>query len=102
MIEHDGKKFYTIYEITDLIEDSTTELHKVWEKKYPNYRNVILVEQVSRVLYEAKRNKAVVFIEYTKTKNANKKYFAFSVESVIEYMQKSDDRAFNIKVIDKE
>ena len=102
MIEHEGEKYYTILEISDLIEDTRTDLHKVWKEKYPNYQNIILPEQVSRVLYEAKRNKDIVFIEYTKTKNANKKYFAFSINSVIEYIQKSYDRAFNIKVIDKE
>ena len=104
MIEHEGKKFYTTYEITDLINDDKTEIHKLWEKKYPNYQNVVLLEQVNRILYEAKRNKKIVFIEYTKTENARKKYFAFWIDSVIEYIENRDvlNRAFNIKVIDKE
>lgn len=104
MIEHKGKKFYTTYEITDLINDESTEIHKVWEEIYPNYKNVVLLEQVNRILYEAKKNKKVVFIEYTKTEKAMKKYFAFEVESVIEYIKNRDvlNRAFNIKVIEKE
>ena len=104
MIEHKGKKFYTTYEITDLINDKNTEIHKVWENKYPNYQNVVLLEQVNRILYEAKKNKKVVFIEYTKTEKAKKKYFAFCIDSVIEYIENRDvlNRAFNIKVIDKE
>ena len=104
MIEHEGKQFYTTYEIKDLINDDETEIHKVWKNKYPNYQNVVLLEQVNRILYEAKKNKKVVFIEYTKTENAIKKYFAFEVNSVIEYIQNRDvlNRAFNIKVIDKE
>lgn len=104
MIEHEGKKFYTTYEITDLINDETTEIHKIWKSKYPNYEKVILLEQVNRILYEAKKNKKVVFIEYTKTENAQKKYFAFWVDDVIEYIKNRDvlNRAFNIKVIEKE
>ena len=104
MIEHQGKQFYTTYEITDLINDETTEIHQVWENKYPKYKSVVLIEQVNRILYEAKRNKKVVYIEYTKTENASKKYFAFDIDSVIEYIKNRDvlNRAFNIKVIEKE
>ena len=104
MIEHKGKKFYTTYEITELINDESSELHSVWKSKYPNYQNIVLLEQVNRILYEAKKNKKVVFIEYTKTENASKKYFAFDVESVIEYIKNRDvlNRAFNIKVFEKE
>ena len=104
MIEHEGKKFYTTYEITDLINDETTEIHKVWKEKNPNYINVVLREQVTRILYEAKKTKKVVFIEYTKTENASKKYFAFWIDDVIDYVKNRDglSRAFNIKVVDKE
>ena len=104
MIEYEGKRFYTTYEITELINDSTTDIHNVWKNKYPNYQNVVLLEQVNRILYEAKRNKKVVFIEYTKTEKAQKKYFAFEIGSVIDYIQNRDvlNKAFNIKVINKE
>ena len=104
MIEHKGKKFYTTYEITDLINDENTEIHKVWKSIYPNYQNIVLLEQVNRILYEAKKNKKVVFIEYTKSETAKKKYFAFWVEDVIEYIKKRDvlNKAFNIKIVEKE
>lgn len=104
MITHEGKNYYTTYEITDLINDEKTEIHKIWKAKYPNYMNVVLLEQVNRIVYEAKKNKKIVFIEFIKTENATKKYFAFDIDSLIDYIQNRDvlNRAFNIKVFNKE
>ena len=104
MIEHKGKKFYTTYEITESINSEDSEIHKVWEEIYPNYKNVVLLEQVNRIIYEAKKSKKIVFIEYTKTENAKKKYFAFDIDSIIEYIKNRDvlNRAFNIKVYEME
>ena len=104
MIEHNGKKFYTTYEITDLINDEKTDIHQIWEEKYPKYRKVVLLEQVNHILYEAKKNKKVLHIEFTKSETATKKYYAFELESVIDYIKNRDvlSRAFNIRVLEKE
>lgn len=104
MIEHKEKKYYTTYEITKLINDPDTEISKIWEEKYPNFQKIILLEQVNRILYEAKKYKKVEFAEYTKTENAKKKYFAFEYQSVIDYIKNRDvsNKAYNIKVVEKE
>lgn len=102
MIEHEKKKYFTNYELLELIRDENTELHKAWKAAFPKFENVILLEQVNRVLYEAKKYKKVEFVEFTKTKSSKKKYFAFEINSVIDYISNYKDRIFNIKVINKE
>ena len=100
MIEHKGKKFYTTYEIVDLINNPETEIHKNWKNCFPKYENVILYEQVTRILYEAKKHKEITFVQFTKGKNGKKVYYAFLLEDVISYINKT--KASNIKFIDKE
>ena len=48
MIENNGKRYYTPYEIVDLITNSDTDIHKKWKERFPKYENVILFEQVNR------------------------------------------------------
>ena len=104
MIENNGKKYYTTYELKDLINDPDTEIHKIWMAAYPRCKEIILQEQVNRILYEAKRNKAVSIVEYTMGEKGQKKYFAFLLDDVIEYIKNREfmPKASNIKFIDKE
>lgn len=104
MIENNGRKYYTALECVELINDESTEIHKVWEKKYPNYQNIVLLDQVNRILYEAKKLKKISFVEYTKTEKSNKKYFAFQIDEVIEYISTRDilKQPYNLNFIDKE
>ena len=100
MIEREGKKYYTTYEIVDLINDETSLLHKKWKQLYPNCENVILLEQVNRVLYTAKNDKEVSFVQFTRGEKGKKKYLAFLIDDVITYIEKK--HAANMKFIDKE
>lgn len=100
MIENNGKRYFTPYEIVDMISNSDTEIHKKWKDRFPKYENVILFEQVNRILYEAKKNKEVAFVQFTRGEKGKKVYYAFLLEDVITYISKS--KASNIKVIDKE
>ena len=100
MIENNGKRYFTPYEIVDMISNSDTEIHKKWKDRFPKYETVILFEQVNRILYEAKKNKEVAFVQFTRGEKGKKVYYAFLLEDVITYISKS--KASNIKVIDKE
>ena len=104
MIENNGKKYFTTIEIVELINDETTELHNKWVEKHPNYKEVILLEQVNRILYEAKKNKEISVVEYTKSEKSSKKYFAFLIDDVIAYISKdkAELKPCNVKFIDKE
>lgn len=100
MIEKGNKRYYTTFELVDLIENPETELHKTWKSVYPNYENVVLFEQVSRVVYEGKKVKDISFVEFTKGDKGKKKFYAFLVDDVINYVIKK--RGANLKFIDKE
>lgn len=100
MIEHENKKYYTIFEIVDLIENPDAKIHKTWKTVYPNYEKVVLFEQVSRVVYEGKRIKAISFVEFTKGDRGKKKFYAFLIDDVINYVIKK--HGANLKFIDKE
>ncbi len=100
MIENGSKKYYTIYELVDLIENPDTEIHKIWKEVYPKYEKIVLFEQVNRVVYEGKKNKAISFVEFTKGENGKKKFYAFLDDDVINYVIQK--RGSNMKFIDKE
>ena len=100
MIENKGKKYYTTYEIVDLINNSDTEIHKKWKECFPKHENIILFEQVNRILYKTKKNKEVSFVEFTRGEKGKKVYYAFLLDDVISYINKT--KASNIKFIDKE
>ena len=104
MIEQNGKKYYTTYELVKLITDSTTELSQAWQKYKPNYQNVILLEQVCRIVYEGKKKRKISVVEFTKSEKASKKYYAFLLDDVINYLssRESDRKVYNVKVIEKE
>ena len=103
MIEHNGNKYYTTYEIKDLINDASTEIHKLWFEKMPHCKNGVYIDQVSRILYEGKKNKQISFAEFTKTEKGTKKYFAFLLDDVIEFIKiRETYKHYNITIIDKE
>lgn len=106
MIENEGKKYYTTYEILNLVRDETSELNELWNNRFPKYRERqrILFEQVSRVLYKAKNRKQISYITFTRSEQGTKKYFAFLLEDVIAFLREESNfnKAFNIKTIDKE
>ncbi|MBO6104551.1 MAG: hypothetical protein J6O99_01475, partial [Methanobrevibacter sp.] len=88
------------HEIVELINDPKTEIHKKWKERYKNYENVVLYEQVNRIVYEAKKNKSVAFVEFTRGEKGKKVYFAFLIDDVISYIIKK--KASNIKFVEKE
>ena len=100
MIENNGKKYYTPYEIVDLINNPDTEIHKKWKERFPKFENIILYEQVTRIIYEAKKNKEVAFVQFTRGEKGKKIYYAFLIDDVLTYINKT--KAANIKFIDKE
>lgn len=104
MVENNNKKYYTNYELVDLINDETSEIHKVWKEKFSRNREVVLLEQVNRLVYEGKKNKTISYVEFTRGENGKKKYYAFLLEDVIEYIQQRErtKKACNVKFIDKE
>ena len=102
MIESKGKKYYTTYELKDIINDPDAELHKLWFKKMPHSKNVVYIEQVSRVLYEGKKNNQISFAEYTRSEKGTKKYFAFLLEDVIEYVKiRETYKHYNVKIVER-
>ena len=103
MIESNGKKYYTTYELKDMINDESTELHQLWFAKMPHCKKAVYTEQISRILYEGKKNKLISIAEYTRSENGKKKYFAFLLDDVIEYVKKRETyKHYNIKIIEKE
>ena len=100
MIKRNNIKYYTTYEIVDLINDPRSELYSIWRKFYPKCEKVILLEQVNRIVFTAKKLKKISFIEFTRGVNGKKKYYAFPVDDLIKYIEQY--HASNIKLIDKE
>ena len=102
MIESNGKKYYTTYELKDMINDETTELHKLWFEKMPHCKNAVYIEQVSRILYEGKENKQISFAEFTRSENGKKKYFAFLLDDVIEFVKSRETyKHYNVKIVER-
>lgn len=101
MIEHNGKKYYSIMELIDFINDEDTELHSVWKRYFPKYKNVVLLDQVSRILGAAKKAKKIDFLEYTKHPETFRKYYAYTILDVINYITKEYGSVFNVKLNNK-
>ena len=89
MIENKNKKYYTINELLDFIENESTELSKVWKTTFPKFANVVLLDQIARVFGEAKRNKQINYIQFKKNKDSQKSYYAYAIEDVIDYLKNS-------------
>ena len=103
MIENKGKKYYTTYEIKDMVNEPDTELHKLWFENMPHQRDFVLIEQVNRIMYEGKNNKHISVAEFTRTENGKKKYFAFLIDDVFEYVKTRESlKQYNVKFTDKE
>ena len=86
MIENGGKKYYTPNELIDFIKDETTELSKVWKKTFPKFENVVLLDQINRVFSEARKTNSINYIQFKKNKAANKSFYAYAIEDVIDYL----------------
>ena len=86
MIENGNKKYYTPNELLDFIEDETTELSKTWKKTFPKFENVVLLDQINRVFSEARKNKSINYVQFKKNKDANKSFYAYAIEDVIDYL----------------
>lgn len=87
MIENDGKKYYTPNELIDFIKDETTELGKVWKKTFPKFEKVVLLDQINRVFSDARKNNSVNYIQFKKNQNANKSFYAYAIEDVVDYLE---------------
>lgn len=89
MIENGKKKYYTTNELIDFIEDEKTELSKAWKKTFPKFEIVVLLDQINRVISEARKNNLINYIQFKKNKDANKSFYAYAIEDVIDYLENS-------------
>ena len=102
MIENKSKKYYTPNELLDFIEDESTELSKTWKKTFPKFENVVLLDQINRVFSEARKNNSIVYIQFKKNKDANKSFYAYAIEDVIDYLVNAyPKKVFDITVHNK-
>ena len=102
MVENKNKKYYTTNELLDFIEDEKTELGKTWKRVFPKFESIVLLDQVSRVLAEARKIKSVNYIQFKKNKDSNKQFYAYAIEDVIDYLVNVySKKAFNITVHNK-
>ena len=102
MIENGNKKYYTSNELLDFIEDENMELSKVWKKTFPKFENVVILDQINRVFSEARKNNSMNYIQFKKNKDANKLFYAYAIEDVIDYLVNTySKKVFDIKVHNK-
>lgn len=101
MIKYDGKKYYTPVEFLDLIEDGTSEISEAWKKHFPNYKKVILLDQIKRVLQEARNERKINYMKFKKSQDSEKLFYAFTEKDVIDYLENSE-KVFDIKLNEKE
>ena len=102
MIENKGKRYYTPREMLEIITDEKTELSKAWKKRFPKFQSIVLLDQINRVLNDARRNKEISFISFNKSQHAHKEYYAFTLEDVIDYLVNTyPKKVFDITVHNK-
>ena len=102
MIENGNKEYYTPNELLDFIEDEKTELSKAWKKTFPKFENVVILDQINRVFSEARKNNSMNYIQFKKNKDANKLFYAYAIEDVIDYLVNTySKKVFDIKVHNK-
>ena len=102
MVENGNKKYYTSIELQDFIEDEKTEIGKVWKKTFPKFDRVVLLDQINRVFSEARKNNSINYIQFKKNKDANKSFYAYSIEDVIDYLVNTyTKKVFDITVHNK-
>jgi hypothetical protein len=101
MIEFNSKKYYQPIELIDFINDSSSKLSKLWKQKFPKYQQVVLLDQINRVLKTARAESKINFIKFKKYKNSEKMFYGFAVEDVIEYLE-NNQQVFDIELNKKE
>lgn len=101
MIEHEGKKYYTTYELLDFIRDKEV-LGEMWSKVFPLKHKVILLEHITRVLSNAKMDKKIKFLEYKKNEKSSKTFYAYSIEDVRDFLKSYKKEVYDVKIHEKE
>lgn len=86
MIENGNKKYYTTNELQDFIENEKTEISRIWKNTFPKFDRVVLLDQINRVFSEARKNNTINYIQFKKNKDANKSFYAYAIEDVIDYL----------------
>ena len=89
MIEYEGKNYYTPVEILDLIEDEKSDLSVVWNKHFPNYKAIVLLDQIKRVLQTARLERKINYMKFRKSLKSEKMFYAFTEKDIIDYLEKS-------------
>lgn len=102
MIEYENKEYYTPFELIDFINDESSEFSRVWRKHYPKWKEVVLLTQINRVLREAKKEKKLNYIRFKKNPDAEKTFYGYAIEDVIDYLEKKNPKVFNIESIKEE
>ena len=101
MIEFNEKKYYQPIELIDFINDSSTKLGKLWKQKFPKYQQVVLLDQINRVLKFARAERKINFIKFKKYRKSEKLFYGYAVEDVIEYLE-NNSQIFDIELNKKE
>ena len=101
MIEFNSKKYYQPLELIDFINDSSSKLGKLWKQHFPKYQQVVLLDQINRVLKVARDERKINFIKFKKYKNSEKLFYGYAVEDVIEYLE-NNQQVFDIELNKKE
>lgn len=102
MIEHNGKKYYTAFELLDFLNDENSELHAAYKKRFPKYEKSVRLEHINRTLTLARRAKKIQFLEYKKNKDSSKVFFAYAMQDVIDYINTKSNEIYDAKVHEKE
>lgn len=87
MIENGNKKYYTPIEILQMIRDNKTEMNKIWEKYFPSYNSVILLDQITRTLNNARKARKINYMAFKKNETANKFFYAYAIEDIENYLK---------------
>lgn len=99
MIKYENKEYYTPFELIDFINDESCRLSKVWQKFCPKWKEVVLLAQINRVLREARAEKKLNYIRFKKNPDSNKTFYGYTIEEVIDYLEKKSPMVFDIKLI---
>ena len=103
MIDFNEKKYYTPAELLEFINNDSTELSKVWAKKFPKYKEVVVLDQINRVVEQARKERKINFIKFKKNPSANRLFYGYTVKDVIDYLSKQKDSiVFDIELTEKE
>ena len=101
MIEHEGKKYFTTYELLDFVNNSESDLGKAWAARFPKFKKTVLMDQLSRVLTGGRQAKQIKFLEFKKNEKSSRVFFAYAPEDVVEYLKTYSKKVYNIKLHNK-